>query len=94
MPELNNEPIDIFAQLSKKIDDQARFTRMLVVVCCLAIVGSMFYSLSSLIATIPDLMLAKFLGNLENIQTEWQLVEQLHTAAKEKNMNSAKVKTH
>jgi hypothetical protein len=66
---------NLFAQLSKKIDDQARFTRAVNVICTLATIAVVFYSLTSLVSVLPDLVLAHFMGNLEQVQTQWKLVE-------------------
>jgi hypothetical protein len=62
----------MFAQLSKKIDDQARFTRGVNIICTLAILGVMFYTLTSIVATLPDLVLATFMGNMEKVAAEWK----------------------
>ena len=81
MPECKENELDVstHARLAKKIDDQARFTRMLVVVCCLAVLGSMFYSLTSLVNLLPDLVMARLMGNLDTVQREWQTLEKLST---------------
>ncbi len=78
MPEVNETVIvDPIVLLGKKIDEQARLTRMLVVVCCLAVLASMFYSLASMIGIIPNLTLTKFLGNIETIQERWHSLDKL-----------------
>jgi hypothetical protein len=66
---------NLYAQLSKKIDDQARFTRTVVIICTLSILGINFYSLTSMVTTLPDLVLAHFMGNLEQVVIEWKLAE-------------------
>jgi hypothetical protein len=66
---------NLLARLSKKIDDQSRFTRAVMVICTLAIIAVTFYSLTSLVSVLPDLVLAHFMGNLEQVQTQWKLVE-------------------
>jgi len=66
---------NIYSQLSKKIDDQARFTRAVVIICTLAILGVMFYTLTSIVTTLPGLVLAHFMGNLEQVVMEYKLVE-------------------
>jgi hypothetical protein len=63
------------AEIAKKVDDQARFTRGVVVVCTLSILGVIFYTLTSTISTLPDLILAKFMGNMERVDQEWRLIE-------------------
>ena len=74
MTELDNE---VVSQLNKKIDDQARFTRIVTVLCCLSIIGCMFYALSAMITTVPDLIVARVMSNVENIHTEWQAIDRL-----------------
>jgi hypothetical protein len=66
---------NLFAILSKKIDDQARFTRAVTIICTLAIIAVVFYSLTSLVSVLPGLVLADFMGNLEQVQTQWKLIE-------------------
>jgi hypothetical protein len=66
---------NLLAVLSKKIDDQARFTRGVMIICTLAIIAVVFYSLTSLVSVLPGLVLADFMGNLEQVQTQWKLIE-------------------
>jgi hypothetical protein len=66
---------NLLAILSKKIDDQARFTRGVNIICTLAIIAVVFYSLTSLVSVLPGLVLAEFMGNLEQVQTQWKLIE-------------------
>jgi len=68
---------DIVSELNKKIDDQARFTRIVTVLCCLSVIGCMFYALTSMISVMPDLMVAKVLSNVENIHTEWTAIDRI-----------------
>jgi hypothetical protein len=68
---------DVVSTLSKKIDDQARFTRIVAVICCLAIIGCLSYAISSLIYALPDLMLAKVMSNMEALQIEWKAIDKL-----------------
>jgi len=65
----------VLAEIAKKIDDQARFTRGVMVVCTLSILGVIFYTLTSMVSTLPDLILAKFMGNMEKVDQEWRLIE-------------------
>ena len=66
---------NLLAILSKKIDDQARFTRGVNIICTLAIIAVVFYSLTSLVSVIPGLVLADLMSNLEQVQTQWKLIE-------------------
>ena len=65
----------ILAQLSKKIDDQARFTRIVFVFCTLAVVGVLYFTMTSELAVLPDLVLTRFMGNMEPLVSEWKLAE-------------------
>jgi hypothetical protein len=82
MSECKENEVGTMAALSKKIDDQSRFTRMLVVVCCLAVLASMFYSLTSLVGLLPELTLARIMGNLDSVHNEWRALEKLSTSKK------------
>jgi hypothetical protein len=73
---------DLISQLLKKIDDQFRFTRIVTVLCCLAIIGCLSYAISSLIYAMPDLVIAKIMSNMETLHTEWQTIEKVPTAKK------------
>ena len=75
---------DMFALLSKKIDDHARLLRMLVVICSLAILACMFYSLTSIVDILPDLVIARLMGKLDTVQREWQVLEKLSTGKNRK----------
>lgn len=72
MTDIENDSI---SQLLKKVDDQHRFTRIVIVLCCLAIIGCLSYAISSLIYTMPDLVMAKLMTNLEGFHTEWKTLE-------------------
>lgn len=65
-------PSDIqINQLIKRIDDQARFTRTLVVVCTASIMGVFFYLLTELYGHFPVFTFNYFLENLDKIHGEW-----------------------
>jgi hypothetical protein len=66
---------NILAQLSKKIDDQARFSRIVVVLCTLTIVGILYFIMTSEIQVLPDLVMTRIMGNMETLVVEWHLVE-------------------
>lgn len=65
----------ILAQLSKKIDDQARFTRIVFIFCTLAVVGVLYFTMTSELAVLPDLVLTRFMGNMEPLVNEWKVAE-------------------
>jgi hypothetical protein len=63
------------AQLGRKIDEQARFTRSVVVICTLSILALMCYTLTEMNSTLPKVMLMELQGNLEKIVLEWREVD-------------------
>jgi flagellar biosynthesis protein FlhB len=77
MADTKETALDPITSLGKKIDEQSRLTRMLIIVCCLSTLASMFYSLASLIGIIPNLVLTKMLANIEPIQMQWHSLEKL-----------------
>ncbi|MBI4532591.1 MAG: hypothetical protein HY711_01485 [Candidatus Melainabacteria bacterium] len=64
-------------QLTKRIDDQARFTRTVVVVSTAAMLGVMAYALTEIVTYIPRLVIAEYMASLDSIQSQWKLTEQL-----------------
>ncbi len=63
------------ADLAKKIDDQARFTRSVSIICTIAILGVMFYTLTEMFSNLPPAIVLHYMANLEKIVTEWNAIE-------------------
>ncbi|HNB24750.1 MAG TPA: hypothetical protein PKZ32_20180 [Candidatus Melainabacteria bacterium] len=63
------------AQLSKKIDEQARFTRSVVIICTLTILGVVFYTMTEMFSSMPANIVLHFMGNMEKIVYEWKAIE-------------------
>lgn len=63
-------------QLTKHIDDQARFTRTVVVVSTAAILGVMAYALTETVSYIPRLVVAEYMASMDTIISQWHLTEQ------------------
>jgi hypothetical protein len=63
------------ALLAKKIDDQARFTRTVSVVCALAILGVLFYTLTEVFNGLPQAVVLQYMSNLEPIVREWNATQ-------------------
>lgn len=63
------------AQLSKKIDEQARFTRSVVIICTLTILGVVFYTMTEMFSSLPANIVLHFMGNMEKIVYEWKAIE-------------------
>ena len=65
------------AQLTKRIDDQARFTRTLVVVCTASIMGVFFYLLTELYGHYPLFTFNFFMQNMDKLYYEWRAIDVL-----------------
>lgn len=63
------------ALLAKKIDDQARFTRSVTIICTLAVLGVMFYTLTEVFTNLPQAVVLHYMANLEPIVKEWHAAE-------------------
>jgi hypothetical protein len=63
------------ALLAKKIDDQARFTRSVTIICTLSILGVMFYTLTEVFGSLPQAVVLHYMANLEPIVKEWHAAE-------------------
>jgi hypothetical protein len=63
------------AQLSKKIDEQARFTRSVVIICTLTILGVVFYTMTEMFSSMPANIVMHYMANMEKIVYEWKLIE-------------------
>jgi hypothetical protein len=63
------------AELAKKIDDQSRFTRSVSVICTLAILGVMFYTLTEMFSNLPAAIILHYMANLDKIVHEWKQIE-------------------
>jgi hypothetical protein len=75
---------DKMAQLAKKIEDQSRFTRTVVVICTAAIMGVMFYSLTEIYAHVGTLVVTNAMANMDAIHQEWQMLDKKAAATAEK----------
>jgi hypothetical protein len=70
------------ADLAKKVDDQGRFTRSVSIICTIAILGVMFYTLTEMFSNLPAAIILHYMANLEKIVYEWNAIE--NTVAKKK----------
>ena len=61
--------------LQKKLEDQARFTRTVVVVCTTAILAVLFYMLTEIFGSLPTLIVANYMANLDKIVMQWKATE-------------------
>lgn len=63
------------AVLAKRIDDQARFTRAVVVICSTAVLGVMFYMMTEIFSTLPAVILTNALGSMDKLVYMWRATE-------------------
>ncbi len=56
--------------ISKKIDEQFRFTRSVIFMCTCLILGVMFYIIFTLFDQLPELVVLRFMGKMEPIIQE------------------------
>ena len=63
------------SQLAKRIDDQARFTRAVTVICTTAVLGVMFYMLSEIFGTLPPMVVTSFMGQMDTVVSMWNATE-------------------
>ena len=63
------------ALLAKKIDDQARFTRSVTIICTLSILGVMFYTMTEVFSGLPQAVVLHYMANIEPIVKEWHAAE-------------------
>jgi hypothetical protein len=72
---MDSGPEITIALLAKKIDDQARFTRSVTIICTLAMLGVMFYTLTEVFSSLPQAVILHAMANLEPIVKEWHAAE-------------------
>ena len=63
------------AVLAKRIDDQARFTRAVTVICTTAILGVMFYMLTEIFSTLPGLIISSVIGQMDTLNSVWRATD-------------------
>lgn len=64
-----------FAQLNKKIEEQFRFTRNVIVLCTLTILGMMVFTVTTTVETLPPLVISHYMVNMDQIVQEWKACE-------------------
>ena len=69
------------ALLAKKIDDQARFTRSVTVMCTLAVLGVMYYTMTESFSVLPQSVVLQYMANMDTIVKEWRAAESNLTAS-------------
>jgi hypothetical protein len=64
-----------FAVLNKKVDDQFRFTRSVIVLCTLANLGLAIFTILATFQSLPSQITAHYMSNLEPIVRLWRQYE-------------------
>lgn len=62
-------------QLSKQIQDQARFTRFVVTFLTAAVLAVQFYVLTELFTLLPDQIVTSYMSKLDQIVAQWHFIE-------------------
>ena len=73
----DNQQEITLATLAKKVEDQDRFNRVIVIVCTLSVMGVMFFSLTEMFTNLPGTIILTYMGNLEKIVKEWDVIQSL-----------------
>jgi len=60
-----------FAQLAKKVDEQFRFTRTVIVLCTLANLGLLIFTILATFQSLPSQINAHYMSNLEPVVRLW-----------------------
>ncbi len=81
---------DKFALLSSKVERESRFTRSLVVICTVANIGVSFYALTQTFSTLPAVVWATFMSNLDKTHTQWSAYEMIRERANASNAPASK----
>lgn len=66
-----------FGQLTKRVDDQFRFTRSVIVLCTLANLGLTIFTILATFQSLPSQMTAHYMSNLEPVIRIWRQYEAL-----------------
>jgi hypothetical protein len=63
------------ADIAKRIDEQARFTRSVSIICTLAVLGVLFYGLTEIFNGLPQAVILQYMANMEPLVKEWRAAE-------------------
>lgn len=66
-----------FAQLTKRLDEQFRFTRSVIVLCTLANLGLTIFTILATFQSLPSQQMAHYMSNLEPVIRIWRQYEVL-----------------
>lgn len=77
-----------FSELQKKIEDQFRFTRNVLVLCTMAIIGVLIFTFTTTIESLPTRILFHCMSNLDSVVLEWKSCESVLANRREANLES------
>ncbi len=72
---MEREVEEQFSLLNKKIEEQFRFTRNVIVLCTLTILGIIVFTVTTTLEALPPLVISHCMVNLDQIVTEWKACE-------------------
>lgn len=75
---MDREIEDKFSELNKKIEDQFRFTRNVIALCTLTIIGVLIFTIMSAADSLPPRIIFHYMSNLDGIVRQWDACEKLH----------------
>ena len=64
-----------FSELNQKIEDQFRFTRNVIALCTLTVIGVFIFTITTAIDSLPTRVIFHYMSNLDNIVAEWKACE-------------------
>ncbi len=64
-----------FNELNRRIEDQFRFTRNVIALCTLTIIGVLIFTFTTTMDSLPARMILHYMSNLDGIVTEWKACE-------------------
>ena len=67
-----------FSELNKKIEDQFRFTRNVIALCTLAIIGVLIFTIMTSVDSLPTRVIFHYMSNMDNIVRQWNACEKIH----------------
>lgn len=67
--------VDRFTMLATKMERESRFTRSLLVICTVANLGVMFYGITEIYKSLPLVIIANYMANLDKIVYQTKAIE-------------------
>ena len=67
----------LLEQINKRLDEQFRFTRFVVLLCGMTIIGVLVFTVLMTFQSLPAQIIAHYMSNLEPIVYEWKSYEEI-----------------